>query len=134
MQGRLKQHLQDPLYRNSLYIMLTSVSSAGFGFFFWMLAAKLYTKEDVGIGTALISSMGLLLLLSRFGLDFSIIRYFHTNDKSKILSTSLLITTTFIVILGVIFILGIDIWSPGLSTLKTWQAAALFLAVDSIPS
>jgi len=34
--------------------------NAGFGFIFWMLAAKLYPKEDVGIATSLISSMALL--------------------------------------------------------------------------
>jgi hypothetical protein len=40
----IKQHLNDPLYKNSLFIMLTSISSAGFGFIFWMLAAKLYPR------------------------------------------------------------------------------------------
>ncbi|MDD5420040.1 MAG: hypothetical protein PHV57_09370 [Methanomicrobiaceae archaeon] len=30
----LRQHLMDPLYKNSFFIMLTSASSAGFGFFF----------------------------------------------------------------------------------------------------
>jgi hypothetical protein len=35
----LKQHLKDPLYKSSFFIMLTSISSAGFGFIFWMLAA-----------------------------------------------------------------------------------------------
>ena len=56
----LKKYLNDPLYKNSFFVMLTSISNAGFGFIFWMLAAKLYPKEDVGIATALISSMALL--------------------------------------------------------------------------
>lgn len=72
--SELNHHLRDPLFKNSLFIMLTSVSSAGFGFIFWMLAAKLYSPQDVGIATVLISSMALLILLSRFGLDFSIDR------------------------------------------------------------
>jgi hypothetical protein len=38
--GMIEQ-LKDPLYKNSFFIMLTSISSAGFGFIFWMLAAKL---------------------------------------------------------------------------------------------
>jgi len=43
----LNQHLHDPLlYKNSFFIMLT---------------AKLYPAEGVGIATALISSMGLLV-------------------------------------------------------------------------
>ena len=64
---RIINHMKDPLYRISFFIMLTSISNAGFGFIFWMLAAKLYPKEDVGIATALISAMSLPVLLSRLG-------------------------------------------------------------------
>lgn len=123
----LKQHLKDPLYKNSFFIMLASISSAGIGFFFWILAAKLYPPEDVGIATALISSMTLLVLLSRFGLDFSIIRFFPENDKSKIFSMSAIITTFFAVLFGAIFILGIDIFSPALHLLKSSSNALLFI-------
>ena len=123
----LKAHLRDPLFKNSIFIMLTSITSAGFGFFFWMLAAKLYPAEDVGIATVLISSMTLLVLLSRFGLDFSIIRFFPGNDKSRIFSTSLIITTIFAVLFGIIFILGVDTFSPELHLLKNHRNALLFL-------
>ena len=93
MVARIISQFKDPLYKNSFFIMLTSLSNAGFGFFFWMLAAKLYPKEDVGIATALISSMSLLILLTRFGLDVAIIRFFPEKDKSSIFSTTALITT-----------------------------------------
>ena len=41
----LKKYLNDPLYKNSFFIMLTSISSAGFGFLFWMLANFSSTKK-----------------------------------------------------------------------------------------
>jgi len=56
--------LSDPLYRNSLFMAFTSVFNAGCGFFFWMIAARLYTVEQVGLATALISALGLVVLLS----------------------------------------------------------------------
>jgi len=135
MVSRIISQFKDPLYKNSFFIMLTSLSSAGFGFFFWMLAAKLYPKEDVGIATALISSMSLLILLTRFGLDVAIIRFFPEKDKSSIFSTTALITTFFTVVLGLIFIIGIELWSPELRILSSWQNTALyilFLAASSI--
>jgi len=93
-----------------------------------MLAARLYHAGDVGIATALISSMALLVLLSMFGLDFSIIRFFPGADKSRIFSTSALITTFFAVIFGAVFIAGVDVLSPELgSLLKSPQNAAFFL-------
>ena len=42
----LKKYLNDPLYKNSFFIMLTSISNAGFGFIFWMLAAKQISQGD----------------------------------------------------------------------------------------
>jgi O-antigen/teichoic acid export membrane protein len=61
------RYLKNPLFKNSLYILLTSTSSAGFGFIFWSLAAKYATAENVGVATALFSSMGLIILISRIG-------------------------------------------------------------------
>lgn len=126
---------KDPLYRNSFFIMLTSLSSAGFGFIFWIIAAKLYPKGDVGLATALISSMNLLILLTRFGLDSSIIRFYPQSDKSGIFSTSIIITTLFTILTGVIFIAGIGIWSPDLGILGSLQNTILyilFLTANSI--
>ena len=132
---RIINHMKDPLYRISFFIMLTSVTNAGFGFIFWMLAAKLYPKEDVGIATALISSMALLVMLSRFGLDQSIIRFFPERDKSSVFGTSVAITTFFAVLFGIIFIAGIDTWSPQLDIARKYSPLYLiFLAASSIIS
>ncbi|MCK4736330.1 MAG: oligosaccharide flippase family protein [Methanophagales archaeon] len=76
----LKQHLNDPLYKNSFFLVLSRVFNVACGFFFWMLAARLYSINDVGLATALISSSGLLILLTRFGLDQSIIRFFPVRN------------------------------------------------------
>lgn len=120
-------YLQNPFFKNSIFIILTSLSSAGFGFIFWMLAAKMYSAEDVGIATALISSIGLLIMFSRFGLDFSIIRFFPGNDRNKIFSTSVIITTISVIVLGITFIIGVDLFSPELYILKSTHNAEIFL-------
>ena len=135
MLSRIIRHARDPLYKNSFFIMLTSISGAGFGFAFWMLAAKLYPKEEVGVATALISSIALLVNLSRLGLDFSIIRFFPERDKSSVFSTSAIVTTLFAVLLGVIFIAGTGLWSPELALLKSPKNLAMyltFLAANSV--
>ena len=46
---QIKHQMKDPLYKNSFFIMLTTITNSGFGFIFWMIAAKFYPKEDVGI-------------------------------------------------------------------------------------
>jgi O-antigen/teichoic acid export membrane protein len=124
----------DSFVHNSLFIMLSSISGAGFGFIFWMLAAKYYSPENVGIATALISAMGLLVLLSKLGIDFSIISFFPIKDKSELFSTSIIVTTIAVILLGLIFIFGIDIFSPELSILKNPVNIIIFLIVLSINS
>lgn len=135
--NQLLLQLRDPLFKNSLYNMLTSIFSSGLGFLFWLIAAKLYIEKDVGLATALISSISLLILFSRFGFDSSIIRFLPTNDRSTVFSTSAIITTLFALIFGVIFIIFIDVLSPELHFLKMPHNASLyllFLAVNSILS
>lgn len=114
----LKKHLKDPIYQNSFFILLTLVTGAIFGFIFWIIAAKLYPQEYVGINTALISAVSLIAVLSFLGLDQSIIRFFPQGNKLKILVTSTIIVTIATIFFGSIFVMGIDTWSPKLRLVK----------------
>jgi len=127
MLNKAKRMGKDPLYRNSAYIMATSVVSSAFGFFFWILAAKLYPKEDVGLATALISSMSLLILLTRFGFDASLIRFLASGDRTKAYSSALTVTTFAAFLAGAIYVLGIGVFSPQLSFLSDPSYAGLYV-------
>jgi O-antigen/teichoic acid export membrane protein len=136
LQQILLQHWKDHLYKNSFFLLLSCLTGAGFGFIFWMLAAKIYPNEDVGIAAAMISSISLIVLISGFGLDQSIIRFFPEKNKNNVFSTSAIITTFFSVLVGIIFIVGSKLWIPDQDFLKYSIAALylLFLAVYSIVS
>lgn len=123
----IQQHLKEPLYRNSFFLMLTSLSNVGFGFFFWLLAANYYTPADVGIAIAVISSISLIILLSRFGLDQSMISYFPTDGKIKIFATTVLMTTLIAILMAIIFIFGIDFLSPDLKIIKDFPILYLLI-------
>ena len=73
----------DSLYKNSIYLMLSTGVMAVFGFFFWMINARLYSAEQVGIGTTLISIMTLISSFSLLGLGNSLIKYLSTSDKKN---------------------------------------------------
>lgn len=123
--SEIRKHLKEPLIRNSFFIMASSFIAAGFGFFFWMIAARLYSQADVGIATALMSSMGLLILISRLGLDQSVIRFFPQRDKSRVLGTAIIVPTAVALVAGVIFIAAADIVAPELVVVRT--VAPLYL-------
>jgi len=73
----------DSLYRNSIYLILSMGVVSVFGFFFWMINARLYSAEQVGIGTTLISLMSLISSFSFLGLGNNLIKYLPTSDKKK---------------------------------------------------
>ena len=73
----------DSLYKNSIYLMLSTGVMAVFGFFFWMINARLYSAEQVGIGTTLISVMSLISGFSILSLGNGLIRYLPTSERKN---------------------------------------------------
>ena len=99
--------------------MLSSLTSAGSGFFFWLIAARFYSTADVGLASAIISAMGLISMLSLLGFDVSLVRFLpEREDKKELINTCLTISFLVSLILVLVFIAGIDIWSPSLSIIR----------------
>lgn len=124
---KLKQYLNNPLYKNSILLVISRFFNVAAGFFFWIVAAKFYSIENVGLATALISSLELVILFSRFGLDFSIIRFLPTGNKTKIFNTCLTTSTISSFIVGIIYISFINYLSPNLSFIQGSSYAIIFL-------
>lgn len=108
----LIQHLKDPLFRNSFFISLSRFSEIGFGFVFWLVAARFYTIGEVGEATAIISSLGLVVMLSRFGFDASQIRFMQDYDREIIFNTCLWITAIGAVVIGGLYFAFIRYFTP----------------------
>ncbi|MTD43051.1 hypothetical protein GKE82_01700 [Conexibacter sp. W3-3-2] len=65
--ARARAALADPLLRNALYIMGTTIVTALAGFVFWIVAARTMATDEVGVGAALVSTMLLVGLLTNLG-------------------------------------------------------------------
>ncbi len=124
----------DPLYRNSFFMAVSSIFNAGCGFIFWMIAARLYTVEQVGLATALISSLGLVILISRLGFDSTIIRFLPSEDRGKVISTSLIVTTVACIIAGIIYIILAEIMAPSMLFLRVPGFGLAFLLICVVNS
>jgi len=115
----IAEHIKSPLYRNSFFLMANTVVTSGLGFFFWMVVARFYTEAEVGWGSAIISVISLLAMLSVPGFGSSIIRFLPKAEKpQELINSCLTISGALAVVLAVIFIAGLDIWSPALAFIK----------------
>jgi len=128
---RLREKLRLPLFRNALYLMLHNVFQGVIGLAFWVVAARFSSTEDVGLASAAISAMLLLSLLATPGLDYAIIRFLpNAKENSNIMINSCLTISGFTsIVLALIFILGLDLWSPALIFLRQnpWYFCAFVL-------
>lgn len=114
--ARIYRHFSsDSLYRNSIYLMLSTAVMAFFGFFFWIINARLFTPDQVGIATTLISVMTLISSLSILGLGNGLIRYLPNSErKNKKINTAFILVGLTSIIIAVIYLLCIKIFSPSL--------------------
>jgi len=124
---QIKQHMSDPLYRNSLYMFATKVLTVGSGFAFWLVAAMLYSVEDIGIAVALYSSGLMILLFSTLGFEQAMIRFLPLHDMNKVINTSLILITASSLALGIIYMLSITVLSLGQLFTHTLLYALVFI-------
>jgi amino acid adenylation domain-containing protein len=115
------QHaITDPLYKNSIFNMSGTFILGGLGFVFWIIIARLYKAEDVGIATTLISLMTLLSGLTIMGLHSSLTRYLPKSvNKNELINSSFVIVTLVALLASTIFFLGLPIFSPQLIFIRS---------------
>ncbi len=67
--------------RGAGIVFAGTIISMFFGFLSRALIARFFSRAEYGV-----FSLALIILLSRLGFDFSIIRFFPNGDKSEIFS------------------------------------------------
>ncbi len=132
MLTRVIQHLhRDTLLRNSIYLMLATATMAGFGFFFWLINARLFSIENVGLATTLISVMTLIATLSLIGFNAAFVRFLpKSSTKNEHMNTGLLMVSIASIVLAVVFIAFVRFISPQLSVVEEnpWYALIFVVA------
>lgn len=85
--------LGDRLFRNSLWLMLSTAVMGLSGFVFWGLETHHYSPESVGIVSTLIAAITLMSTLCLLGLNISII-----NEVPKVRNASSLINSASLIV------------------------------------
>ena len=112
--------LDSPLYANSAYLLLNQVTNYLLGFLFWIVVARLYTTEELGIGSALTSGGALLSFIATLGLGTGLIRYLphFRASATALINFYFTISALLAFVVAVVFIAGIPLWSAGLRLVR----------------
>lgn len=75
---------------NSVSVMGGKAGTMGLGFLFWLLAARQFPPEQVGLAAAAVSAMMLCTQLALIGVGSGVITHFprHSADPAKLLNTA----------------------------------------------
>lgn len=128
----MKPHLRElSQLHNSLALIAAKAAMMGLGFFFWLLAARLFSRSDVGVAAGIVSAMMLCTQLALLGIGSSVISYFreHESDPVRLVNCSLtvvagaavLVAGVFLVIASVLPTLDAVVESP-------WYAGSFVVA------
>jgi O-antigen/teichoic acid export membrane protein len=113
--------IRTSLYRNAIFLMANTLANNLFGFVFWMAIAWLYPTSEFGLATALIAAAMFVATLSRLGLDIGLVRYLPEagEKESSMINSTFSISGGLAVIFAIVFLVGIELWSPALDFLVT---------------
>src|SRR5579884_3166627 len=124
------------LLRNSIYIIGTGTATSVLGYFFWILAAHLYTASAVGLGSALISAMTLAALLANMGMGPTLVQLLpgRKNGTAWSLTVNAGLITGIVagLLVGIIAVMALPLFSSQFSIIILHPGYALAFIL-SIP-
>ncbi len=106
---QLYSRFNEPLFKNSFFLLVTNVLTSAGGFLFWALAANLYSGEDIGLASALVSAASLVSSLALMGLNFGVMRFLSSEHHKQTLVNTCL---TLAFLSSSVFSLGFAVFSP----------------------
>lgn len=113
---KLAVYLNDSFRRNALFLISTYAANVLIGFIFWTVAARLFSPDDVGKATALVSAGFLVAQFSSLGMGIGLMRFLPgERHKVQLINSTLSVLLGASLLLACCFLLGIKLWSPGLS-------------------
>jgi O-antigen/teichoic acid export membrane protein/aminoglycoside phosphotransferase len=117
--ARIAEHLRSPLHRNGDALVVATGATALLGAVYWVIAARRYSTADVGRNSALIASMTFLANLAHLNLTNGLNRFVPTagTRTGRLVALSYAVAAGLSVVAALIFIVGIEVWSPELTSL-----------------
>ncbi len=120
----------DSLFKNAYFLMLSTGVSAVLGLGFWFVAARYYSEEAVGQGSAAIAAMRLLASITATTMIGAVVRFVPRAGRATgpLVWRAYVASSVVVVVAAVVFLLTLDLWGASYAPLGTPAAGALFVA------
>jgi O-antigen/teichoic acid export membrane protein len=114
-------HLRVPLYRNAYALSLSALGSAALGAAFWAIAAHQYDRHVVGSSSAAVAALAFVAGVAGLYLDGVLYRFLPRAGaaSTRLVVVAGLVTVATGAVGTAVFLLGVPVWAPGLSFLRS---------------
>ncbi|GHI39787.1 hypothetical protein Sviol_41950 [Streptomyces violascens] len=118
----------DSMFRNAYALMLSTAVSAALGLGFWLVAARYYSEEAVGQGSAAIAAMKLLASITATTMIGAVVRYVPRAGRSTgpLVRRAYIASTVVVAVACVVFLFTLPLWGPSYAPLSGLTAGAIF--------
>ncbi|MFG2900429.1 lipopolysaccharide biosynthesis protein [Streptomyces zaomyceticus] len=121
---------ENSMFRNAYALMLSTGVSAALGLGFWLVAARYYTEEAVGQGSAAIAAQRMLASITATTLSGAVVRYVPRAGRATgpLVVRLYLVSSVVVAVACGVFLLTLDLWGPSYAPLGTVSAGIFFTA------
>ncbi|WP_142063652.1 lipopolysaccharide biosynthesis protein [Pseudonocardia kunmingensis] len=107
---------RDPQHRDGLALVLSSGLTSVIGLLYWVVAARLFAPEVVGVNNTLISTMTLLAVAAQLNLGNALLRFVAVAGASarRLVLSCYAVAGVAAAVAGAVFALGAGWWAPEL--------------------
>ncbi|MFF9017924.1 lipopolysaccharide biosynthesis protein [Streptomyces sp. NPDC014870] len=120
----------DSMFRNAYALMLSTGVSAALGLGFWLVAARYYSEEAVGQGSAAIAAQRLLASITATTMIGAVVRYVPRAGRATgpLVGRIYLVSSIVVALACGVFLLTLDWWGPSYAPLGSLSAGLFFTA------
>ncbi len=131
MVHRLLTQVGSPLFLNGYALVLSSGATSVLGIGYWIMAARLYSEEAVGLNSAALTAMFFLANVAQLNLVNALNRFVPSAGRAttRLILWSYLASTVMAVCASAIFLFGINLWAPSLSALSSSPSSTLWVVL-----
>ncbi len=104
----------DPLFRNAYALMLNTGVSAVLGLGYWLIAARYYSPDAVGRGSAAIAAMKFLAGITAVTLTGALARFIPVSGRrtGRFVLRTYLASSLVVAVAAAVFLLTLRMWGP----------------------
>lgn len=115
--GKVGDALRSPLMRNGYSLIASTAITSMLGLLFWIVAARLYSAEQVGIGTALLSLLFTIGNISQLAFGNMLNRFLPIaeNKSARLIMASAAAASVVALVLAFGFVVFLTVLAPSLS-------------------